>query len=159
MTKLLLRLFIKDHQQVQNGKVRTAIGKLAGIVGICCNLLLFAAKLFVGIITASISITADALNNLSDAASSIVTLLGFHLAKRPADQDHPYGHGRYEYLSGLVISVLILFIGYELAKTSISKIIHPTTADFTFFSRSHETLIKIDHILGHKIQLNKFKGV
>ena len=102
---------------------RARIGALSGTVGILCNLLLAAAKLFAGILTGAVSITADALNNLSDASASLVTLLGFHLARKPADEDHPYGHARYEYLTGLAVSVLILFIGYELAKTSVLKIL------------------------------------
>lgn len=134
MTDLLLRLFVKDRKNLQKPRVRSAVGKLAGIVGICCNVLLFIAKMLLGIVTASVSITADALNNLSDAASSILTLLGFQLAKRPADEDHPYGHGRYEYLSGLAISVLILFIGFELAKSAIGKIITPVAAHYSTMS-------------------------
>ena len=125
MTKLLLRLFVKNHHDTQSPAVRTAIGQMAGGVGIGCNLLLFAGKLLAGILSGSVAITADAFNNLSDAASSIVTLLGFQLARRPADKHHPYGHGRYEYLSGLAISVLILFMGLELLKSSVSKIISP----------------------------------
>lgn len=109
---------------------RTASGRLAGIVGIGANALLFAAKLTVGALSGSVSITADALNNLSDASSSVVTLLGFKLAEKPADEDHPFGHARYEYLSGLAVAVMILFIGFELAKASISKMIHPTAVDF-----------------------------
>ena len=132
MTKLLLRLFVKDHKNTASPTVRAGVGTLAGIVGILCNLLLCAGKITVGILSASVSVTADALNNLSDAASSLVTLLGFHLAKRPADKDHPYGHGRYEYLAGLAISVLILFIGFELLKSSISKIITPTPSSYSW---------------------------
>ena len=110
---------------------RARIGALSGTVGILCNLLLAAAKLFAGILTGAVSITADALNNLSDASASLVTLLGFHLARKPADEDHPYGHARYEYLTGLAVSVLILFIGYELAKTSVLKILSPEPVVFS----------------------------
>lgn len=116
MTKILLRLFAKDHD-------RAAIGRLSGIVGIVCNLLLVAGKLFVGILSGSVAVTADALNNLTDATSSVVTFVGFKLSERPADAEHPYGHARYEYISALVVAGLVLFIGFELAKTSISKII------------------------------------
>ena len=100
-------------------------GNLAGLVGICCNLLLSAGKFLAGLLTGSVAISADAVNNLSDASSSIITLLGFRLAARPADDEHPYGHGRTEYLSGLAVSVMILLIGAELAKTSIQKILSP----------------------------------
>lgn len=132
MTQLLLRLFVKDHKNTDAPAVRSSVGTLAGIVGIICNLLLCAGKMTVGILSASVSVTADALNNLSDAASSIVTLLGFQLAKRPADKDHPYGHGRYEYLTGLAISVLILFIGFELLKSSVSKIFQPAPSSYSW---------------------------
>ena len=94
MTKLLLRLFVKNYENKENPKVRSLVGRLSGIVGIACNLILFAGKLAVGLLAGAMSITADAMNNLSDAASSIVTLIGFRLAERPADEDHPYGHAR-----------------------------------------------------------------
>ena len=110
---------------------RAAAGKLSGIVGLCCNILLFAAKLLVGIITGSVSVTADAMNNLSDAVSSVVTLIGFKLAEKPADADHPYGHARYEYLSGLAVAGLILVIGVELGKSSFEKILHPEPVEFS----------------------------
>lgn len=131
MTNLLIKLFIKNNDGFHASAVRATVGKLAGLVGILCNLFLFGGKLVLGILCGSVSMTADALNNLSDAASSIVTLLGFQLAKRPADKDHPYGHGRYEYLAGLAVSVLILFIGYELMKTSIIRIITPADATYS----------------------------
>ena len=134
-TNLILRLFIKDRRNPKSPAVRTAIGKLAGFVGIGCNLLLFGGKLILGILCGSVSVIADALNNLTDAASSIVALLGFHLAKRPADKQHPYGHGRFEYLAGLMVSVLMLFIGYELMKTSVVRIFSPvqTSVSSIFF--------------------------
>ena len=131
MTKLLLRLFVKDYEKKEEPKVRAAVGRLSGRVGIGGNLLLFAGKLTVGLLSGSMSITADAMNNLSDAASSIVTLLGFRLAERPADEDHPYGHARYEYLSGLAVAALILLIGFELAKDSVGKILNPTPVEFS----------------------------
>ena len=121
MTKLLLKLFIKEKGEA----ARAAIGKLSGIVGIVCNAVLFIAKLLVGILSGSVSVTADAMNNLSDAASAVVTLVGFKLAGRPADSEHPYGHARYEYLAGLTVAALILVIGGELAVTSIEKIFDP----------------------------------
>lgn len=131
MTKLLPRLFIKDYQNYQNATVRSAYGKLAGAVGIVCNVLLFGAKLLVGTISGSVSITADAINNLSDASSSVVTLLGFKLAEKPADEDHPYGHARIEYISGLIVAAMILLIGVELIKTSVRKILDPQPVEFS----------------------------
>ena len=125
MSGLLLRLFVKDYRNTEDPKVRGAYGKLAGVVGIVCNLLLFAGKLIAGLLSGSVAITADAVNNLSDASSSLVTLLGFKLAERPADEEHPYGHARLEYLSGLAVAALILVIGVELGKSSIEKIINP----------------------------------
>ena len=134
MTGLLLRLFVKNHNDTENPVVRSAYGKLAGAVGIVCNLLLFAGKLLAGILSGSVAVTADAVNNLSDASSSLVTLLGFKLAERPADEEHPYGHARIEYISGLVVAALILLIGAELAKSSFSKILHPETVEFSLLT-------------------------
>ena len=131
MTNLLLRLFVKDHRNTADPQVRAAIGSLSGTVGICCNALLFLMKLIVGALTGSVSITADALNNLSDASGSILTLVGFRLADKPADEHHPYGHARAEYLSGLAVAVLILFIGFELVKSSVDKIFHPSPVTFS----------------------------
>lgn len=131
MTKLLLRLFVKNHNETDAPKVRAAIGVLSGIVGIVCNLLLFAGKLFIGTISGSIAITADAMNNLSDASSSIVTLIGFKLAEMPPDAEHPYGHARFEYLSGLAVSAMILLIGYELGRSSLEKILNPEAVNFS----------------------------
>ena len=131
MTNLLLRLFVKNHDNTDDPRVRSAIGALSGSVGICCNVLLFAMKLLVGTLSGSVSITADAMNNLSDASGSIVTLIGFRVADKPADEHHPYGHARAEYLSGLAVAVLILFIGFELAKSSAQKILHPTAVAFS----------------------------
>lgn len=131
MTKLLLRLFVKNSDNTENPAVRASVGKLAGATGIVCNSLLFVGKLIAGLLAGSVAIVADAVNNLSDASSSVVTLLGFRLAQRPADADHPYGHARYEYLSGLVVAVLILVIGVELVKSSVGKMIHPEPIDFS----------------------------
>ena len=124
MTKLLIRLFAKSGD-------RAAIGRMSGVVGVVCNLLLAAAKLLAGILSGSVAITADALNNLSDATSSIVTFVGFKLAERPADADHPYGHARYEYISALVVAGLILVIGVELAQSSFQKILNPEPTEFS----------------------------
>lgn len=131
MTQFLLRIFAAGGAKAQDGTARAAIGKLSGAVGIFCNVLLCAVKLVAGSLSGSVSITADALNNLSDATSSIVTLLGFRLAERPADAHHPYGHARYEYLSGLGVAAIVIVIGFELAKTSVMKIIHPVAVDFS----------------------------
>lgn len=128
MTNLLLKLFIRK-ENTNDSAVRAAIGKMSGIVGIVCNLLLAAAKLMVGILSGAVSVTADAMNNFTDAASSIVTLIGFKLAEKPADSEHPYGHARFEYLSGLAVAALIVVIGFELAKTSLDKILNPTAVD------------------------------
>ena len=131
MTNFLLRLFVRDHQNTKDPTVRAKIGSLSGFVGIACNLLLFAGKIAVGTLTGSMSITADAMNNLTDASSSIVTLIGFRLAQKPADEDHPYGHARFEYLSGLAVAAMIIVIGFELAKGSVEKIIHPTPVEYS----------------------------
>lgn len=129
MTQLLLRLFVKDYKNTESAAVRASVGKTAGAVGIFCNALLFAMKLAAGMLSGAVSIIADAWNNLSDCASSVVTLVGFRLAQRPADKDHPYGHARYEYLSGLVVAALILVIGMDLAETAILKIITPAPVE------------------------------
>lgn len=132
MTELLLRLFIKDREHTDDPDTRADIGKLAGTTGIICNLLLFAGKLIMGLLSGALSIVADAINNLTDASSSVVTLLGFRMAQQPADEDHPFGHARYEYLSGLAVSALILVIGFELATSSVKKIIHPEAVEFSY---------------------------
>ena len=131
MTKLLLKLFVPNWQESEVPAVRSQVGKLSGRVGILCNLLLFAGKLIIGTLAGSVSITADAMNNLTDATSSIVTLVGFKLAERPADEDHPYGHARYEYLSGLAVAALIIVIGFELAKASVEKLLNPGLVTFS----------------------------
>lgn len=131
MTNLLLRLFVKNPSDLENSQVRSAIGILSGTVGILCNVLLFLGKLIVGTLAGSVSITADAVNNLSDASGSILTLIGFRIADKPADKLHPYGHARAEYLSGLAVAVLILVIGLELIKSSAEKIFHPAPIEFS----------------------------
>lgn len=134
MTELLLRLFIKDREHMEDPDTRADVGKLAGITGIVCNLLLFAGKLIMGLLSGALSVVADAVNNLTDASSSVVTLLGFRMAQQPADEDHPFGHARYEYLSGLAVSALILVIGFELATSSVKKIIHPEAVEFSYIT-------------------------
>lgn len=131
MTNILLKLFIKNYEDTQNPAVRSSIGKLAGLTGIVCNCLLTVLKLVIGLLVGSMAIIADGVNNLSDAASSLTTLLGFRMAQRPADKQHPYGHARYEYLSGLAVAALILLIGAELVKSSIAKIINPEPIDIS----------------------------
>ena len=134
MTQFLLRTFVKNAQNTADKAVRTACGNLACIVGILCNVLLFLGKFIVGTLFGSVSITADAINNLSDASSNIVSLVGFWLGGKPADKEHPYGHARYEYLAGLAVSVMILVIGIELGKESLGKIIAPTPVEFSWLS-------------------------
>ena len=125
MTDILYRLFIKNADKMGKSRLHSAVGRLAGITGIVCNCLLSILKLAIGSFTGSVAVTADGLNNLSDTASSVLTLLGSHLANRPADKDHPYGHARYEYLTALAVSVMVLAVGVELIVNSVKKIIHP----------------------------------
>lgn len=131
MTNLLVRLFIKNADDVTNPAVRERYGVLSGAVGIFCNLLLCVVKFIIGTVTGSVSITADAANNLSDASSSIVTLVGAKAAGKPPDDEHPYGHGRVEYICAMLVAFVILLMGFELAKTSISKIIQPEAVTFS----------------------------
>ena len=130
MVDLLIHTFIKNYKNTANRAVRTAYGNLACVVSVVCNLLLFVGKTAVGTLAGSVSITADGMNNLSDASSNIVSLVGFKLGSRPADSEHPYGHARYEYLAGLAVSVMILVIGVELLKESFGKVLHPTEVQF-----------------------------
>lgn len=132
MTKLLIRKFVANHDYTTAPEVRAAYGKLSGIVGIVCNILLFAAKIIIGIMSSSVAIVADAVNNFTDAASSIISLIGFRLSEKPADKEHPYGHGRYEYLAAMGIAVLIIVIGIELFKSGIEKILNPAIIFFSF---------------------------
>ena len=132
MTKLLIRKFVANHDDTTAPEVRAAYGKLSGIVGIVCNILLFAAKIIIGIMSSSVAIVADAVNNFTDAASSIISLIGFRLSEKPADKEHPYGHGRYEYLAAMGIAVLIIVIGIELFKSGIEKILNPAIIVFSF---------------------------
>ena len=130
MTELLVRLFVKDKDRVEDPSVRTSYGILSSIVGMICNILLFAIKLTVGWIINSISVTADAFNNLSDAASSIISFFGVKLASRPADKEHPFGHGRFEYISALAVAFLILQVGFTLFKSSITKVFQPEVVEY-----------------------------
>lgn len=134
MTALLVKLFIKDSENYSDKKVRTAYGVLSSITGIVLNLILAGAKYAAGVISGSISITADAINNLSDAGSSIVSFFGVKISAKPPDKDHPYGHGRVEYISAFIVSFFVLFMGVELLKDSVGKIINPEPVKFSFLS-------------------------
>lgn len=122
MTQFLIEHFVKDYEDVEKISVRTAYGVLASIVGIFCNVFLFAVKFTIGVIAHSVSVMADAFNNLSDAGSSIISFIGVKMAEKPADRDHPFGHGRIEYIAALVVSFLILEVGFTFLKDSIGKI-------------------------------------
>lgn len=132
MTEFLVKRFVKRYEQVEEVTVRTAYGVLSGMVGICCNLLLFAGKGMIGMMMGSVSITADAFNNLSDAGSAIISLVGVKLAERPADEEHPFGHGRIEYIAALVVAFLVIQVGFTFFKDSIGKIMHPEEMRFHF---------------------------
>ena len=131
MIQFLARRFIRDCDNVEDPAVRRAYGALCGCVGIGLNVLLFLGKLLAGVATGSLAVTADAVNNLSDAGSSVVTLLGFKLAAKTPDRDHPFGHGRLEYVSGLVVSMAIILMGVELARSALEQILYPKPVDFT----------------------------
>lgn len=130
MTEFLVKLFVKNKDNVQDQAVRTSYGILSSIVGVICNVILFAVKLIVGLLINSVSVMADAFNNLSDAASSIISFIGVILASRPADKEHPFGHGRIEYIAALAVSFIILQVGLSLFKSSFSKILNPETVIF-----------------------------
>ena len=150
MMKLLLRLFVGETDTPDG---RAKVGSLAGAVGIVCNILLFLGKVIAGTLSGSVAIAADGWNNLSDAAASIVTLLGFRFSRKPADAHHPYGHARAEYLSGLCVAVLILFIGVELGKSSVAKILAPESVEF-----SGLTLAVLLGSIGVKLWMSLFVG-
>ncbi len=134
MIKLLSKIFIKNYTDYGNPAVRNQYGVLTGIMGIVLNLLLFAGKFLAGILTASIAVTADAFNNLSDAGTSIITMVGFKIAGMPADDEHPFGHGRVEYVAGLLVSIVIIIMGFELGKGSVEKIFNPEEITFSALS-------------------------
>ena len=159
MTRLLIRLFIRHPEDTKDAAVRTAYGNLASLVGMACNILLCLGRLTAGTLFGSIAIMADALNNLSDASSNVVSLVGFRLAAKGPDEKHPYGHARMEYLSGLAVAVMILVIGVELVKSSVQKILHPEAVEFSVLTAAVLTgsiLLKLwmalfDRKLGRKI--------
>ena len=134
MTEFLIRHFVKDYQNIQDVEVRTRYGSLAGMVGICCNLLLFTVKLLTGLLVNSISVMADAFNNLSDAASSIISIVVVKMAEKPADEEHPFGHGRIEYISAFIVAFLVIEVGFSLFKTSFGKIRNPEPMVFQWLS-------------------------
>ena len=130
LTKLLIRIFVKDRENVNDEDVRNRYGFLAGTIGIISNLVLFIVKFAVGIITSSVAVTADAFNNFTDMASSIITMIGFKMAIMPADEKHPFGHGRIEYISALIVSFLVMFVGAQFIKTSVERIMNPVPVEF-----------------------------
>ena len=130
MTEFLVRHFVKDYTDVEKISVRTAYGVLSSIVGIFCNVFLFIVKFVVGLVLHSVSVTADAFNNLSDAGSSIISFVGVKMAEKPADKDHPFGHGRIEYIAALIVSFLVLEVGFTFLKDSIAKIRTPEELNF-----------------------------
>jgi len=134
MTELLVKTFVKDYQNTEEAKVRTAYGVLASLVGIVCNLLLFGGKLAVGLVLHSVSVMADAFNNLSDAASSVIGFIGVKMAKKPADEEHPFGHGRIEYIAALIVSFLVIEVGFTFFKNAIAKIRTPEELSFNRIS-------------------------
>lgn len=159
MQKLLVKLFVKNPDDIRQGTVRQQYGKLSSFVGIVINLLLFAAKFTVGTLFNSISVTADAVNNLSDAGSSVISLASFKLSAKPADKDHPYGHARIEYVASSLVATVILFVGFELGKSSFEKILHPEAIEFSVVSAvvlamsigTKLWLYTFNHSLGRKI--------
>lgn len=134
MTGFLVNKFVPDSENVQSANVRTAYGVLSSVVGIICNVLLFAVKLVVGIILNSISVMADAFNNLSDAASSVISFIGVRIAAKPSDKDHPFGHGRAEYIAALLVAFVILEVGFSCIKSAVGKIITPEVINFSYVS-------------------------
>ncbi len=166
MTQILVKLFVKDYNDTEKSKVRTAYGVLASVVGIICNLILFGTKITVGLIINSISVMADAFNNLSDAASSIIGLVGIKLAERPADKEHPFGHGRFEYIAAFAVSFLILQVGFSCFKSAFTKILHPEEVGFSWILigiLGISVLIKLwlslfNRTLGRRIHSNVMKA-
>lgn len=146
MTNLLYKIFIKNHENLSNPKVRENYGKLSGIVGIITNLIICTLKIALGLFQNSIAIIADGINNLSDAASSMITLIGFKLSAMPEDEDHPYGHARIEYLTGMIISMIIIFVGFQLFIVSFKKILNPSQLEYSIL-----TVIILIFSIGAKI--------
>lgn len=166
MIKFIIKRFIKDYNNVEDKNVREAYGVLSGVLGIICNLILFLLKLFIGISVNSIAIISDAFNNMSDLGSSVVTIFGVKMSNRPPDKDHPHGHGRYEYITSLIVSFLIFAVGLETLKASIDKIINPKVVEINFLLLgilSASILIKLwmfsyNRYIGKKISSNVNKA-
>ena len=150
-SNFLVKRFVKNYDNVSDVKVRGAYANLAGIVGIVTNLMLFIIKLSVGLFSNSVSILADAFNNLSDAASSIITIIGFKMANKPADAEHPFGHGRIEYITAMIVSFMVMLVGIQFVKTSFQKIINPTPVTFELWP-----FILLLISIGFKFWLSKF---
>ena len=150
-SNFLVKRFVKNYDNVSDIKVRGAYANLAGIVGIVTNLILFIIKLSVGLFSNSVSILADAFNNLSDAASSIITIIGFKIANKPADAEHPFGHGRIEYITAMIVSFMVMLVGLQFVKTSFQKIINPTLVTFELWP-----FILLLISIGFKFWLSKF---
>jgi len=146
MTNFLIKRFVKNHEKIGDRDVRQAYGYLGGFVGIIANILLFAGKLSVGLLINSIAVMADAINNLSDAASSVITLVGFKVTNKPADREHPFGHGRIEYISAMIVSFLVILVGFEFIKSSIERVMNPEPVTFdmvTFALLSFSIIVKV----------------
>ena len=161
MTELLIKTFVKDNTNTDNQGVRTSYGILASVVGVICNLMLFGVKITIGVLINSISITADAFNNLSDATSSVISFFGVKLAGRPADKEHPFGHGRMEYIAALVVAFLILLVGLSLFKSSLQKVIRPEEVGFQWiiiFILCMSVLVKIWLALFYKKMGNRINS-
>lgn len=151
MTDFLVKLFVKDYKNIEDGQVREAYGIFAGIVGIGANVLLFAVKAFIGVLAGSIAVLADAFNNMTDAVSSIISLIGAKLANRPPDDEHPFGHGRYEYIAAFIVAFLVVQVGFSCAKSAFGKILHPETLNFNMMA-----LVILILSVGIKIWLGLF---
>lgn len=151
LTKILVRGFVRHPEKTADPDVRAAYGRLAGVVGIVANIVLFAGKATVGLLCSSLAIVADAFNNLSDAGSSVVTLIGFKLSAAPPDEEHPFGHGRVEYLSALTVAALIMLAGFELAKSAFDKILHPAASESSWI-----TVALLAAAIGVKLWLSLF---
>lgn len=166
MIKLLSKIFIKDNENYLNPRVRSAYGYLCGIVGIIINVILFAGKFAAGFISGSMAVMADAFNNLSDAGSSVISLIGFRLASQKPDPHHPFGHGRFEYISSLIISIIIITMGFSLARDSVAKIVNPAEVEYTtltFIILVFSILAKLymfvyNRIIGKKIDSASLKA-
>ena len=165
-SKLLVKIFIKDNENIENEDVRNKYGYLAGVVGIIGNIILFIVKLSVGLLTSSIAIMADAFNNLSDMASSVITIVGFKLASMPPDKEHPFGHGRLEYISALIVAFMVMLVGFQFVKSSIGRILNPIPITFEiipFILLFISILIKIwlsrfNKFIGNKINSSALKA-